>query len=96
MLKQSDHFEMRELALILLLMNDGRTQEEIALVIGCYRRTVAYWCVHGDPNKIESLEDGRIKREYRKANQVYIDKLLETVDKDPSESGYEFDLLQIC
>ncbi|MBD2564395.1 MULTISPECIES: helix-turn-helix domain-containing protein [Nostoc] len=87
---------MRERALILLLMNEGRTQEEIALIIGFYRRTVAYWCVYGDPNTIESLEDGRIKREYRKANQVYIDKLLETVDKHPRELGYEFDLLQIC
>lgn len=71
-------------------MNDGRTQKEIATLIGCSRRTVAYWCVHGDPDTIESLEDGRRKREYRKANQVYVDKLLETVEKEPSELGYEF------
>lgn len=75
-LKQSDRFEMRERFLILLLMNDGKTQEEIASLIGCYRRTVVYWCVHGDPDPIESLEDGRRKREYRKVSQVYIDKLL--------------------
>lgn len=81
---------MRERVLILLLMNHGRTQEEIASLIGCSRRTVAYWCVHRDPDTIESLEDGRRKREYRKVSQVYIDKLLETVDKEPSELGYEF------
>jgi len=51
-----EHFEMRERVLILLLMNDGRTQEEIASLIGCYRRTVAYCCVYGDPDTIESLE----------------------------------------
>ena len=55
LLKQSDRSEMRERVLILLLMNDGRTQEEIAALIGCSRRTVAYWCVHGDPDTIESL-----------------------------------------
>ena len=90
LLKQSDRSEMRERVLILLLMNDGRTQEEIAALIGCSRRTVAYWCVHGDPDTIESLEDGRRKREYRKVNQVYIDKLLEIVEEEPSELGYEF------
>lgn len=90
LLKQSDRCEMRERVLILLLMNEGRTQEEIAELIGCARRTVAYWCVHGDPDKIESLEDGRRKREQRKVNQVYIDKLLEIVEKEPSELGYEF------
>lgn len=90
LLKQSDRFEMRERVLILLLMNEGRTQEEIAGLIGCSQRTVAYWCMHGDPDKIESLEDGRRKREYRKINQVYIDKLLETIEKEPSELGYDF------
>ncbi len=89
-LKQSDRCEIRERVLILLLMNDGRTQEEIASLIGCSHRTVAHWCVHGDPDTIESLEDGRRKREYRKVNQAYIDKLIETVDKEPSEFGYEF------
>lgn len=82
LLKQSDRSEMRERVLILLLMDDGKTQEEIASLIGCSRRSVAYWCVHGDPDTIESLEDGRRKREYRKVNQDYIDKLLETIDKE--------------
>jgi transposase len=81
---------MRERVLILLLMNEGRTQEEIAELIGCAQRTVAYWCVHGDPDNIESLEDRTRKREHRKVNQAYIEKLLEVVDKEPSELGYEF------
>jgi transposase len=89
-LKQSVHSEIRERVLILLLMNDGRTQEEIAAVIGCSQRTVAYWCVHGDPDKIESFSDGRRKREYRKVTSEDVDKLIETVEKEPSELGYEF------
>ncbi len=89
-LKQNPKAEIRERALIFLLMNDGKTQEEIARIIGCSRRTVAHWCVHGDPDKIESLEDGRRKREYRKVTQEYLDKLIETVEKEPKELGYEF------
>jgi transposase len=90
LLKQSDCCEIRERVLILLLMNEGRTQTEIAELIGCSQRTVAYWCVHGDPDKIESLEDGRRKREQRKVNPDYLNKLLETVDKEPSELEYDF------
>ena len=50
----------------------------------------AYWAVHGDPNKIESLQDGRRTREYRKATPASIEKLLETVEKEPTDFGYEF------
>ncbi len=89
-LKHSQRADVRERVLILLLMNDGRTQEEIAALIGCSRRTIAYWCVHGDPDKIESLEDGRRKREYRKVTQEYLDTLIETIEKEPRDLGYEF------
>ncbi len=51
--------EVRERILMFLLLNDGKTQREIAEFIGCSLKTVAHWCVHGDPNNIESLEDGR-------------------------------------
>jgi transposase len=40
-------------------LNDGKKQREISEFIGCSLKTVAYWCVHGDPNNIESLEDRR-------------------------------------
>lgn len=85
LLKQSARAEMRERVLILLLMNDGKTQSEIASLIGCSRRTVAHWYKYGDPDKIESFEDGRRNREYRKIDQGYIDKLLEIIEKEPSE-----------
>lgn len=90
LLKQSVHPEIRERALILLLMNDGRVQKEIAALLGCSHRTVAYWCVHGDADKIESLEDGRRKRKYRKVTSDYVEKLIGIVEKEPSELGYEF------
>lgn len=76
--------------LMLLLMNDGKTYEEIAAFLGCSRRTVVYWCVHGDPDKLESLQDRRKIGNYRKATPVYIKLLLETIEKEPSELGYEF------
>jgi len=58
-LRESEQPELRERVLMLLLMNEGKTYEQIASFIGCSQRTVAYWCVHGDPDKIESLKDKR-------------------------------------
>lgn len=81
---------MREHALILLLQNDGKTYEEIADFIGCGYRTVAYWCVHGDPNNLDSLRDKHQQGNYRKATEEYIELLLEVAEKAPSEFGYEF------
>ena len=81
---------LREHALILLLQNDGKTYEEITDFIGCGYRTVAYWCVHGDPNNLDSLRDKRQHGNYRKATEEYIELLLEVTEKAPSEFGYEF------
>lgn len=81
---------LREHALILLLQNDGKTYEEIANFIGCGYRTVAYWCVHGDPDNLDSLRDKREQGNYRKATEEYIELLQNVVEKDPSEFGYEF------
>ena len=46
---------VRERILIILLQNDGKTQREIAIFLGCSPRTVAYWCMHGDPDDLASL-----------------------------------------
>ena len=81
---------LREHALILLLQNDGKTYEEIASFIGCGYRTVAYWCVHGDPDNLNSLRDKREQGNYRKATEEYIELLQNVVEIDPTEFGYEF------
>lgn len=88
-LKESELPHVRERILILLLQNDGKTQQEIAQFLGCSQRTVAYWCMHGEPNKLESLHNKREQESYRKATPEYL-ILLETVDKDPQELGYDF------
>ncbi|WP_298908832.1 IS630 family transposase [uncultured Nostoc sp.] len=80
---------LRERALMLLLMNDGKTYAEISEFIGCGLRTVVYWCVHGDPDNIESLKDQREKGNHSKATDEDIKLLMETIEK-PSELGYEF------
>jgi len=90
LVRGNDCPRIREHALILLLQNDGKTYEEIADFIGCGYRTVAHWCVHGDPDNIESLKDKRQQGNYRKATEPYIELLLETVEKLPKELGYEF------
>lgn len=87
-IRQSDCPRFREHALILLLQNDGKTYEEIADFLGCSYRTVAYWCVHGDPDNLDTLKDRREQGNYRKADDAYIQLLLEVVKKTPSELGY--------
>ena len=63
-LKEHEHPEIRERILILLLLNDGKTQREIANFLGCSLRKIAYWCVHGDPENLESLKDERMSGNY--------------------------------
>ncbi|HEY9810324.1 MAG TPA: helix-turn-helix domain-containing protein [Halomicronema sp.] len=90
--RKSDCPRLREHALILLLQNDGKTYEEIADFIGCSYRTVAYWCVHGDPDDLDSLRDKREQGNYRKANEDYIQILLDVVKKEPKKLSYDFDV----
>ncbi len=89
-LKEHEHPEIRERILILLLLNDGKTQLEIAKFLGCSLRKIAYWCVHGEPENLDSLKDERMSGNYKKATDEYIDLLLKTIDQEPSELGYEF------
>jgi transposase len=89
-LREEERPELRERVLMLLLMNEGKTYEQIAGFIGCSQRTVAYWCVHGDADNLESLKDKRGIGNSRKATDEYIKLLLETIEKEPSELGYEF------
>ncbi len=71
-------------------MNDGKTYQEISNFLDCGYRTVVYWCVHGDPDNIESPHDKRENGNYRKATDEYINLLMETIEKEPIELGYEF------
>jgi len=89
-LREEESPHVRERCLMLLLMNDGKTYEQIADLIGCSKRTVAYWCVHGDPNNLASLRDKREQGNHRKATEAYIQLLLEVIEKEPQEYGYEF------
>jgi transposase len=72
------------------LLNDGKTQAKIAEFLGCSLNKVSYWCVHGDPENLESLKDERMNPNPKKATDKYIEILLETIDKAPEELGYEF------
>src|SRR4028119_2295411 len=89
-LRESETAQLRERILMLLLMNDGKTYREISKFIGCSERSVAYWCVHGDPDNLESLRDGRETGNYRKVTEEYIQLLMKVIEIEPSELGYEF------
>ena len=54
-LKESELPHVRERILIILLQNDGRPQYEVAKFLGCSPRTVAYWCMHGEPDNARKL-----------------------------------------
>jgi len=90
-LRDSSCPHFRERVLILLLLNDGKTYQEIAEFIGCSHRTVAYWAAHGDPDSLESLSDGRSPGKPRKANREYIELLLKLSETNPREIGFDFD-----
>ncbi len=46
--------------------------------------------MHADPDKLESLHNKREYEHYRKATTEYIELLLKTVERTPSDLGYEF------
>jgi hypothetical protein len=48
-------------------MNEGKTYQEIANFLEISYPKVAYWAVHGDPDKMESFIDGRSQGNFRKA-----------------------------
>ncbi|RCJ42109.1 transposase [Nostoc punctiforme NIES-2108] len=89
-LSESNNPQLTQKILMLLLMDDGKTYKEITDWLGCSYRSVAYWCVHGDPDNLESLKDGRNQGNYRKATEEYINLLMCLIEKEPSELGYEF------
>ena len=89
-LREEEKANIRERILILLLLNDGKTQSKIADFLGCSVNKVSYWCVKGDPDNLESLIDERMKGNHKKATDKYIDLLLEIIEKDPQELGYDF------
>jgi hypothetical protein len=62
--------------LILLLLNDGKAQFKIANFLGFLGNQVSYWCLKGDPDYLESLIDERVKSNYKKASDKYIEILL--------------------
>jgi transposase len=89
-LKEHENPYVREKVLILLLMNDGKTYQEISKFLDIAYPTVAYWAVHGDPDNLESFLDGRRKGNFRKVTQEYENLLLEVIEKEPTYYGYEF------
>jgi transposase len=89
-LKEHENPYVREKILILLLMNDGKTYQEISDFLGISYTTVAYWAVHGDPDNLESFLDGRREGNFRKLTKEYEDLLLEVIEKEPIEYGYDF------
>jgi transposase len=89
-LKEHENPYVREKILILLLMNDGKTYQEISKFLDIAYPTVAYWAVHGDPDNLESFLDGRREGNFRKVTKEYENLLLEIIEKEPMEYGYEF------
>ena len=89
-IKEHDNSYVREKILILLLINDGKTYQEISKFLDIAYPTVAYWAIHGDPDNLESFLAGRKEGNFRKATKEYEDLLVEIVEKDPAEYGYEF------
>jgi hypothetical protein len=52
--------------------------------------TVAYWSVHGNQDNLDSFLDKRSPGIFRKVTPESEEILLDTIDKNPEEYGYEF------
>ena len=89
-LREEQKASIREKILILLLLNDGKTQSNIAEFLGCSINKVSYWCLKGDPDNLESLIDESLKGNHKKVTDKYLEILLETIEKAPQELGYDF------
>ncbi len=89
-MREDDSPQFRSRCLMLLLMNDGKTYDQIAEFLGCSKRTVAHWCNRGEPENLASLRDGREQGNHRKATEAYIQLLLELIEQEPAKFGYEF------
>lgn len=46
--------------------------------------------MHSDPDKLESFLDGRREGNFRKVTKEYEKALLEVIEKEPIEYGYDF------
>src|SRR4028118_530905 len=88
-LKEHEHPDIRPRALIFLLLNNGNTQAQTAELIGCSLKKVAYGSIHGTPENLDSFKDDRMKGNYRKATEEYINLLLEIIEVEPEKYGYE-------
>ena len=64
-IRREENAKLRERILMLLLLNEGKTYQEIADFLGCSHRRVAYWCFHGEPANLEELQDRRKKVNYQ-------------------------------
>jgi transposase len=82
-MKEDENPQIRERVLILLLISDGKTYQQIAKFLGISYPTVADWAVHGDLDKMEIFIDGRSQGNFRKATPKYEEVLLEFVEKEP-------------
>jgi transposase len=89
-LQKDERPEVRQRALMFLLQNDGKNYQEIADFIGCSRGTVGRWLSNGSAQDLSSLEDKRKKGNHQKATESYINLLLDVIDKEPTDLGYEF------
>jgi len=71
-LREDQKASIRERIMILLLLNDGKTQFNIAEFLGCSINKVSYWCLKEDPDNLESLIDERMKKNNKKLTDKYL------------------------
>ncbi len=68
----------------------GKLIRKSVLFWGVATEQLRDWCVHGDPEKLDTLQDRREQGNYRKATDEYIKRLMETIETSTLDEGYEF------
>jgi putative transposase len=87
--------EVRQRCVLIRLLHMGYKPEEIAEMQAVSKPTVYGWFNRWREDGIEGLVNKPKSGRPLKANEEYSLKLLEVIEKEPAESGYEFNIWTI-
>lgn len=74
---------------IMLLADEGQSQNKICKTLGCSQETARYWIKIAQTGQAHNWDD-RPRGRPKTVNQEYLDRLKELVNNSPSKYGYSF------
>ena len=91
-IKRDKRPEVRQRAMGLRLLHEGKTPKEVAEFLSVSQPTVYDWHHRWQRQGVEGLANRPKSGRRVKANQNYVEILEQVLDQDPQELGYAFSL----